>query len=140
MTFAVPWIVSQRGGRNGASQPRGGGFVARVWLENDGERVDQPVGAARWPQVEAGVARIEVAGREIIHLTGKRAAERFGECRAGQIIVAAHAVAGVGPCQIFGPENLRDLGSLALIDGQIISAAARSGRRLWHPQMPRRAQ
>lgn len=121
------------------SKPRGGGFVARTWLENDGERVSQAKASERWQDVKAGVARMPFADGEVIHLTGKRATEQFLECRAGQVIVTAHDWQVSGACQRFDAARLRGLGSLAVADGKIISAQSLSGARLWNsPGRPQR--
>ena len=118
------------------SKSRGAGFVARVWLENDGERVTQPIAAARWDRVADGVARMRVWEREIVHLTSKRAAKGFEECRADQMIVSAYEGAASGPCLYLNAEKLAGLGSLSVLDGKIITAADQAGRRLWNS--PRR--
>ncbi|WP_050931934.1 ComEC/Rec2 family competence protein [Aestuariivita boseongensis] len=126
------------------SKPRGAGFVARTWLENDGDPVDQGNASARWDDKAGGVARMAVAGGEIIHLTGKAAVARFAECRAGQIVVSAHDLALSGPCEVYDATRLRDMGSLAVTGSSVRSAADLGGDRLWHakrrPKQLRTAQ
>lgn len=63
------------------SRPRGDGFVAGIWLENDGDPADQSTAAARpfWraPPGETGLTQghwAEVAGLILWHGSGRRAA------------------------------------------------------------------
>ena len=112
------------------SKPKGAGFIALNWLENDGDGADQPAAAARWD------GAMTVAGHEIIHLSGKRALAAFGRCRSGQIIVTSVKVEeDLGPCTLFDPISLRETGAVAIsvVDGQIKTQTARqmAGARLW---------
>lgn len=107
------------------SRARGAGFVAAIWLENDGDGSSQAEAAARWPQL----ARVGRA--EIIHLAGKRAVESFGPCRAGQLLVVSVPLRPEGPCEVFDPRRLRATGSLAIGPGGIVSARQLGGRRRW---------
>ncbi len=116
------------------SKARGSGFVAEVWLENDGDRADQSQAAARWPLGADGVARITLAGLEILHVPGKRAAAGITECRPGQVAVSAVALKLEGGCDLFDPERLRGQGSLALGPKGWVTARARGGTRLWNAQ------
>ena len=109
------------------SKPKGAGFVAKNWLENDGDGVGQAVAATRWQSDKT----------EVIHLSGKRAAASVSACGAGQIIVSSvkwNGAKGAG-CDYFGPERLRATGSVALIrkaDGwQTRTARDAAGDRLW---------
>jgi competence protein ComEC len=108
------------------SKERGAGFVARNWLENDGDGQDQTIAAGRWG-VQEGV----------IHLSGKRAAAAFGGCTKGQIVVSSVPLARGGlPCTVHDPDSLRRTGALAYMltpDGLSLSYTARgiAGERLW---------
>ncbi len=125
------------------SKPRGAGFVAMVWLENDGDGTDQPDAAARWPGDGAhdggktgGRVQIVKAGtREIVHVIGKRAAAGFDSCKAGQVVIVSVPMASsalIGPCEVFDPARLRATGSLAISDKGITTARDLSGRRIWN--------
>lgn len=116
------------------SKPRGAGFVARVWLENDGDGAGQIQAAARWPGKEGGVRAMTSGGLEIVHLTGKRAAAEFSGCRAGQVVVSAVPVADFRSCKVLDPKYLRRTGSLSITDGRVTSAAGKTGTRLWTPR------
>ncbi|MVO14652.1 ComEC/Rec2 family competence protein [Parasedimentitalea huanghaiensis] len=111
------------------SKPKGAGFSARIWLENDGDDVNQSDAAARW----AGASRRVVIGStEVVHVIGKRAVDAFSECRAGQIIVTTVAKDLTGGCQIIDPVRLRDIGSVMLTaEGKLYSAQDLAGHRLW---------
>lgn len=109
------------------SKPRGAGFVAKNWLENDGDGAEQATAATRWKAGEV----------EIIHLSGKRAAAEFSGCGAGQIVVSSvtwNGDKGAG-CDYFGPERLRGTGSVALLrkpEGwKTVTARSAVGDRLW---------
>lgn len=107
------------------SKPKGAGFVARNWLENDGDGGGQAAAAELW---EPG---------PVIHLSGKRRLAAFAGCREGQIVVAsvsAQRLAGES-CLVFDPEALKQTGAVALTsDGdswQITTARDVAGERLW---------
>ena len=113
------------------SKTKGAGFVALNWLENDGDGADQARAAARWP------TRPKIGGREVIHLSGKRARAAFGACRADQIIVLSVVPDPplTGGCDVFDPDRLRSTGAIALTldKGRVTMQTARqkAGSRLW---------
>lgn len=113
------------------SKPRGSGFVATVWLENDGDAADQKLAANRWPG-NGHIPHAKVGPMRLLHVPGKRAARSLTECSAGQIIVSAVPVAINGPCRVFDPEKLRETGSLSIDANGITAANTVSGTRLWH--------
>ncbi|MGV6847235.1 MAG: ComEC/Rec2 family competence protein [Marinibacterium sp.] len=122
------------------SKPKGSGFVARVWLENDGDLVQQADAAERWPQGGGKVRRADLGQAVILHVAGKRAAAAFPGCAPGDIVVANVALSA--PCEVFDPARLRKTGSLALYPGpqgpRLITARDLSGDRIWNP--PRRGR
>ena len=113
------------------SKPRGAGFVAGNWLENDGSGATQEEAAALWPGVRT------VAGKTAVHLSGKRKVEAFGPCIGSQILVTSADFSALrGPdCVVFDPEYLRRTGAVALYDEEgtlrIVTARERAGERLW---------
>ncbi len=135
-------LVAESGGLVGVmtdqgralSKDKGSGFVATVWLENDGDGVDQAQAAGRWPEETDLVRRYDWNGKEVIHLTGKRAAEGFYECKENQIIVSSVALTLQGACRVFDPDRLFITGSLSFSDGQMTSSTAMTGHRLWSPK------
>ncbi|MCX7566180.1 ComEC/Rec2 family competence protein [Sulfitobacter sp. F26169L] len=108
------------------SKQRGAGFVARNWLENDGDGQDQYTAAARWQ-----------GSGPVIHLSGKRAVAAFSGCQKGQIVVSSMPFPPHGgPCPVYDPDSLRHTGAIAFrigSDGPEVAQTARSavGDRLW---------
>ena len=134
-------LISERGALVGVmtdkgralSRPRGAGFVAGIWLENDGDAADQTLAHARWPEVVA-------AGWPVRALPGKRAAAELGDCAAGEWVVLTETPRPGLPCQVVTPASLRQTGALALWrEGATLRAVSvrdLSGTRLWTPQRP----
>lgn len=106
------------------SRDKAAGFIAGVWLENDGAPVPQPVAAARWP-----------ADAPVRHLTGKTRAAA-ATCAPGDILVLnADPPPGL-ECEVFAPARLRKLGAVAIRmtpqGPDMTTARAMAGRRLWN--------
>lgn len=107
------------------SKPKGAGFVARNWLENDGTGASQEAAAKLWQD------------GDIVHLSGKRALAAFQGCTAGQIIVASSTADSLSgqPCMVFDPDRLKTTGAIAMQRSgqgwQITTARDIAGERLW---------
>ncbi len=155
-------LISESGGLVGwmgeggraLSKPRGDGFVAKVWLENDGDAAAQEAAAARGgPEGWESVTLPD--GRALRHLPGKSGPERApAACRDGAILVlnqpwegerpgrGAAPGGGLGACILLDPEALRETGAVALVaEGaglRLVTARERSGRRLWNDEGVRR--
>ena len=115
------------------SKPKGAGFIAQNWLENDGDATDQASAAARWPKDGAGLLP---GGGQLLHLSGKRAVAGFTGCAADQIVVASVQLSGANlPCAVYDPDRLRTMGAVALYpdkDGlRLTSVRDVTGTRLW---------
>jgi competence protein ComEC len=147
--------VMTEGGR-ALSRAKGAGFVAKNWLEDDGDLSDQVTAHARG-LFAATKGRAEAAwgGRAIVQLTGRTAPDRAAaECRDGVILVmdrdwpaaqddAAGAATGPGGCMVLDPARLAATGALALTQdakGALVIHAARAtaGQRLWNAAPPPR--
>lgn len=108
------------------SKERGAGFVARNWLENDGEGKDQSAAYGKWDQ-----------SGDVIHLSGKRAVAAFKGCVKGQIVISSVALPNRGlPCVVHDSDSLLQTGAMAYHmgpQGWEITQTARgaSGERLW---------
>ena len=123
------------------SKPKSNGFVAKVWLENDGDSVLQQKAAQRWPEDQGKIRVIQVGSAEIVHLTGKRAAASFQDCKPAQVVISAVELKLNGPCDLYDPKRLRQTGSLAFHNGKILTARSVSGDRIWNtPPTRRRAK
>lgn len=117
------------------SKAKGAGFVARNWLENDGDATDQPTAAARWPETRAASLP---GGVEVTHLAGKKAVAGFDGCHKGQIVVANQNLPdGSSECILLDPDRLKDMGSVAIMRTQggvrLTSVRDQTGDRLWTP-------
>lgn len=119
------------------SKPKGAGFIAGIWLENDGDPVLQDEAAARWPGAASKLQTAQVAGTELIHVIGKHAAETYGTCEAGQIAVFSVPKVLEGECLVLDPVALRKTGAVLLTeDGKLITAKDRAGARPWTGEGP----
>ncbi|WP_245706298.1 ComEC/Rec2 family competence protein [Ruegeria marina] len=114
------------------SKPRGAGFIADVWLENDGDGADQATAAARWPD-SGGTRRLSTGTVEVIHVTGKRSAGELTTCLDNQIVVSAVPLTLDGSCLVFDADHLLSTGSVSLTRDGKLTGIAGEGRRLWSP-------
>jgi len=118
------------------SKARGAGFVARNWLEADGDAASQAQAAARagFAPVEGGV-RFTFGGETWLHLTGQRGEAALpGACRDGVVIVTDRRVRGGAPgdCRLLDPRALSRTGALAFdAAGGRVTAREVSGHRRW---------
>ncbi|PRX38209.1 competence protein ComEC [Meinhardsimonia xiamenensis] len=121
------------------SKPRGQGFVATIWLENDGDGASQAEAALRPAFTREGnILRFTLGGRRLAQLSGRGARERLSEACAGADLVILAAVAETLPegCTVIDRASLARSGALAIMPRrgslEIVTAAERAGRRLWH--------
>lgn len=161
-------LVSPSGGLVGVmgpdgralSRPRGDGFVARIWLENDGDGSGQAAAAGRSGWQEDGAGRgIVLAGMSLWHGTGRRGQADFARACAmydwvitsdeppeaespsapmsDDIPAGALLAPDDGRCRLIGPALLRQTGALALLPQnggmRILTARAAQGQRPWVP-------
>ncbi len=131
-------LIGILGGEGRAlSKPRGSGFAAGVWLENDGDPVSQEAAAARPGLTRtAGAAVGRLGDLEIWHVYGRGAAERaLAACSAGRIIVTTADLPDTDACLMLDEPALRATGAIALrrsTDGIVIETARNaSGERPW---------
>ncbi|WP_319823545.1 ComEC/Rec2 family competence protein [Thalassovita sp.] len=109
------------------SRAKGQGFVARVWLENDGATRDQADAADLWPDNPmADGLRLRV-------VRGKRAAD--ASCVAGEWLISDRDLPDGMPCRVTDGPMLRQSGAVALLQGPegpvLRTARDLSGCRLW---------
>ena len=123
------------------SKPRGDGFSAEVWLENDGDLAPQERAAAR-PGLPGTRTerRFEVAGLRVAHVTGRgRERRAAAACDADLLVVNTDlAEPPPGPCRLLDTAALRETGAVAIYArngaARIVTAADRAGARLWAPR------
>lgn len=113
------------------SHPKASGFVARNWLENDGDSADQVSAAARWREPVAAPGKATAQGGRLHHVRGKRAAQEL-TCRDGDwVVMNVPAPERDLPCRVIDAAYLRESGALAIRAGDIRSATSVTGLRLW---------
>lgn len=130
-TGALVGVMTEHG--RALSKKKGAGFIASVWLENDGDSASQEQAASRWPGATGLVRVFPMDGYEVVHVTGKRAAKTVKGCSAKQIVVSPVPLKLHGDCLVFDPDDLPLTGSVALSGGKIVSSNAIGGQRLWSP-------
>lgn len=120
------------------SAPRGAGFTARSWLENDGDGAGQEAAAAR-PGLSGppGARAFRVAGVTGISLKGRGAQAALpGACAGADLVVIAERAVSPPPgCLVLDETLLRATGPLALLaqEGGLRVVAARPKGRVWSP-------
>ena len=139
-------LVSHTGGLVGVmtpegralNKPKGDGFSAQSWLENDGDRVTQAAAAARPGfRGKKGQMHLNVGGVTIAHLSGRGAVDRFADnCSEFDVVILANKTApaeATGCVKIDGP-YLKQRGAVAITAGggqvSITGAKDHSGARL----------
>ena len=122
-TGTLVGVMTQEG--RALSKSKGAGFVARNWLENDGDGAPQVRAAERWQQ------------GAVIHVSGKRALAGFKGCKQGEILITSVKLepGQTFDCPTFDPVKLRLTGSIALRKEkggwQMTTARDLAGERLW---------
>lgn len=133
-------------GENGRilSKPKGGGFIAKNWLEDDGDSALQEDAFARGgTPAKRGEWRGQFAGHPIYHLTGKTAPERAAALCATAAPGTMMVLNGDWPeeaerhgCEVFDAASLARTGALAFPEtGRgtgIVTARQTAGIRLWN--------
>ncbi|GAA6207750.1 ComEC/Rec2 family competence protein [Cognatishimia sp. WU-CL00825] len=118
------------------SQPKGQGFVAQNWLENDGDDVLQSNAANRGGlRSKNGLFAVDFAGGTLWHIRGKRAAAEFIGCQPQDILVTQQPLKMAPKCLVFDAKKLRTTGALAIRDTAkgvtITSVLDLRGNRPW---------
>lgn len=133
----------QTGQGRALTRVRGEGFVARNWLEADGDPATQADAASRLNTETGGIEpgaipRFNFAGQDWVHLTGRNAPHLLkAHCREGVVAVVDFRLRGVAPgrCEVIDAAALARTGARAafLIDGTVHwrHAHAIAGSRPW---------
>lgn len=124
------------------NKPRGDGFAARSWLENDGDAASQAMAAARAGVVRGkGEMRFTLDGRKGVWLGGRGAVARAAAvCALGgvDLVILAGALEDTPPrdCLVIDRTRLATTGALAIRAGpqgwEFATAREKSGRRPWN--------
>lgn len=129
-TGAIVGVMTPEG--RALSREKGAGFIARNWLENDGDGSGQADAAQRW---QTGAS--SWLDGTLVHLTGKKALESFAGCDPGQVIVVNGEIphAAGAECLILDAAVLRNTGAVAIAgqgdNARLITARQRGGDRIW---------
>ena len=103
------------------SKPRGSGFVAEVWLENDGDPSTQLEANEGWED-------------QILHITGKKTVEKLIDSNGRGIVVVNAQPPSELPCFVILPKFLASTGSISISEqGEIRTSRDVHGARMWHP-------
>jgi competence protein ComEC len=122
------------------SKPKGSGFAARAWLENDGDGADQFTAAKRAGfEGEKGHILFGVGTTRFTHLSGRGARDKVVQsCASTGHVFLSTKYEGARPmgCEIFDQIRLRETGSIAIHleqgTAKLITATEFSGKRLWN--------
>ncbi len=116
------------------SKAKGAGFVARNWLENDGDPSSQRYAAMRWGGADGRTKIHALGNKELVHLIGKKAVAGVSKCQVGQIVVTSVPSALEG-CDVFDPDRLRRTGAIAIFSRgaglELRSVRDTTGDRPW---------
>ncbi|WP_370394305.1 ComEC/Rec2 family competence protein [Cognatishimia sp.] len=124
------------------SKPRGQGFAARVWLENDGDPVKQLEAFERRGGGQKDAVFAYLDGHAIWVESSKKKLDQKVACRSSDILIASKEVRQSFPCPVITPKTMAKTGALAIyVRGdslEFVSVAETRGTRLWLP--PTQAQ
>ncbi|MGJ8623602.1 MAG: ComEC/Rec2 family competence protein [Yoonia sp.] len=122
------------------SKMRGSGFVAGIWLENDGNPVPQEVAADRTGlQIVGRQARATLGAWQVLQVSGKTALAELVDCGGADILITNQTDGATRPCRVFDIVTLRDTGALAIgedVQGRLVIQTAHhaAGARPWNAQ------
>jgi len=132
-------LIGVVGGHGRAlSKPTGSGFVAGIWLENDGAPVAQELAAARDGFARDGrVVRAGLGDWQIMQVSGKTALAALDGCGGADVLISNQVDTVARSCVVFDIARLRKTGAVALDlseTGDLIinTAHANAGQRRWN--------
>jgi competence protein ComEC len=120
------------------SKATGNGFVAGIWLENDGNPVPQSEAAARQGlQIDGRATKAVLGEWRILQVTGKTALAALTGCDGADILISNQIDETQRPCAVYDLARLRNTGALAFNlapNGDLIveTAHQRAGQRPWN--------
>jgi competence protein ComEC len=119
------------------SRASGSGFVAGIWLENDGGPVAQEIAAGREGfTFDDRLTRTEIGELRILQVSGKTALAALQGCGGADLLISNQTDIGLRPCRAFGLEELRGTGALALSPHEngvrVTTARDVAGARAWN--------
>ena len=120
------------------SKPKGSGFVAGIWLENDGRPVPQAQAAARDGLLSQGrVTEARIGIWRVLQVSGKTALAGIADCGGADVLISNQIDDVARSCAVYDLAALRKTGALALDLGQngdlrIQTAHGVAGMRPWN--------
>jgi competence protein ComEC len=148
-------LISSSGGLVGVmtdagrvvNKPKGDGFAARNWLENDGDIADQELASTRRAfDGKKGDLFFAKADFRLRHVSGRDQSKRVqGPCAYDVLVMTKDPEPPLAEsCTVISPKSLRKTGAVAIYTGdngvKIIAANDLTGARLWTHARLRRAQ
>ena len=119
------------------SKPSGNGFVAGIWLENDGRPVPQAQAAAREGLIlQERSARAALGDWQVLQVSGKTVLAGLVGCNGADVLISNQLDEKARPCAVYDLARLRNTGALALnlaANGDLLIETAHevSGQRPW---------
>ncbi|WP_093039002.1 ComEC/Rec2 family competence protein [Roseovarius azorensis] len=131
-TAALVGVMTDEG--RALNKPKGGGFVAANWLENDGDSAAQDEAHERWPG-DASLFPLP------IRVIGGKAVAMPPVCEGAWILIVTggriEPSIGQG-CEVITPDTVRKTGSVAIYGDagrlRLVTARDVTGTRLWNDQ------
>ncbi len=120
------------------SKPKGAGFVAGIWLENDGGPVPQDVAASRpGLNISGRTVRADIGEFAVVQVSGKTALADLSGCGGADVLISNQTVSDLRPCLVLDVPSLRRNGAVGMSvnasgDLQITSARDITGTRPWN--------
>lgn len=120
------------------SRPTGNGFVADIWLENDGGPVPQAEAAARdGLRITGRITEANIGDWRVLQVSGKTALAALTGCDGADILISNQVDVTARPCLVYDLAQLRKTGALALDqapNGDLVIKTAHqiAGLRPWN--------
>ena len=154
MTERPTLLVADSGGLIGVqtedgralSKPRGSGFVAGIWLENDGWPVAQDIAAARTGFTKGmRSAAVDLGDWRILQVSGKTSLAALSDCDGADILITNQVDETARSCTVYDLTRLRATGALAMditSSGDLLVTSAHhvAGHRPWNAHQGRSDQ
>ena len=120
------------------SKPRGDGFAAESWLENDGSlNLQEAAHGLPGLTLADKVARVTLGATVVLVVNGEVAPRSLIGCDGADLLILSVTDDRDRPCEVFDIRRLRDTGALAgrVVAGrlEIITVRDLTGDRLWSP-------
>lgn len=122
---ALVGVMTPKG--RGLSRSKGQGFVAQVWLENDGFAQTQAQSAILWPTPA-------IVQGQTLHVLRGKAATATPRCGPTDWLISDRDLPAGLPCRVTDAATLRTSGAMAVMaDGRLRTVRDEAACRLWSP-------